>query len=149
MKKKALFFVFVALAFALVGCQKYIIPVKIDPGSIPDQTYEVTVHESNPLYYAVLFDIPDDGKQVAMFYTYFTNRIGMDTPEKYIDHLNGLARGYRTFQINDPDGTVRAYLAMTSFINYAIYERRKGEITRIIVQIDDPNIDGPAIRRAR
>jgi len=149
MKKKTLFFALVALAFAVVGCQPFIIPAKIDTASIPDRTYEVTVHESNPIYYAVLFDIPDDGKEVAMFYTYFTNRIGMDTPGKYIDHLDGLVKGYRTLQINDEDGTVRGYLLLTNVLRYRIYSRRRGETVRIIVQLDDPNLNGGGIRRRR
>ncbi|MBW2058782.1 MAG: hypothetical protein JRH07_11275 [Deltaproteobacteria bacterium] len=148
---KTRFLLLAWMALALTGCQKYIAPTRVETGSIPDRIYEVTVHESNPLYYAVLFDIPDDGMEVVMFYTYFTHRIGRDTPEKYINRLNTIVKGYRTLQIRDEAGTVRAYLAATSLVTYSIYERRyrKQKTSRIIVQIDDPNLGGPVLRRSR
>lgn len=145
MDKKALFFLFMGFALVLVGCQSYITALRTDTASIPDQAYEVTVHESSPLYYAVLFDIPDDGKQVAMFYTYSTDLIGRDAPGKYIDHFNTSIKGYRTLQINDQDGTVRGYLMISNLLGYLIYERPVGE--RIIVMIDDPNLGGDGNRR--
>jgi hypothetical protein len=149
MRKKSLLLGILAFAFTLIGCQKYLMPTKIEPVSIPDTTYEVTVHESHPLYYAVLFDIPDDGRDVDIFYTYFTDRVGLDTPENYIDRFNSRIRYYSTVQINDPDGTVRGYLMVSNFLDYSIYERSKGETKRIIVMIDDPNLAGPGIRRTQ
>lgn len=145
MNKKALFFALTAFVFALVGCQTRLITVKIDPLAIPDQTYEVTMHETHPLYYAVVFDIPDDGKQVAMFYTYSTKRIGSDGPAKYIDRFKTSVKGYRTFQITDQAGTVRGYLMISNLLGYLIYERPRGE--RIVVMIEDPHHGGDGIRR--
>jgi hypothetical protein len=142
MNVKWLSMLVVVSAFALAACQKYIVPVKISTGSIPDQTYVVTVHESNPLYYAVLFDIPGDGKDVSLFYTYFTKRVGLDTPTAYRETFERRIRGYRTLQIRDRDGTVRGYLMVSKLLAYQIYERPVGETTRIIVSIDDPNLGG-------
>jgi len=129
-----------ALAFALVllGCQSSVKPVTIEPTSIPEQTYNVTVHESNPLYYAVLFDIPDDGKPVVMMHTYATKRLGTDVPGAYIDYLNSSIRNYRTLQIEDRDGTVRAYLMISNLLEYFVIEREKEG--RIVVYISDPNL---------
>jgi hypothetical protein len=142
MNIKKLIMMVVASVFALAACQKYIVPARIDAGSIPDQTYEVTVHESNPLYYAVLFDIPGDEKEVSMFYTHFTKRVGMDTPKTYLETFDRRVRGYRTLQIGDRDGTVRGYLMLSKLLTHQIYERPAGETTRIIVAIDDPNLGG-------
>lgn len=128
------------LVFALVllGCQSSMKPVRIDPTSVPEQTYNVTVHKSNPLYYAVLFDIPDDGKTVLMLHTYATTRIGKDVPGAYIDHFNSRIRSYRTLRINDRDGTVRAYLMISNLLDYFVTEREKEG--RIVVYISDPNL---------
>jgi len=145
MDKKALFFALTAFVFALLGCQTRFSTVKIDSVTIPDQTYEVTVHESHPLHYAVVFDIPDDGKQVAMFHTYSTKRIGSDGPGKYIDRFNTRVKGFRTFQITDQDGTVRGYLMISNLLGYLIYERPVGE--RIVVMIEDPHHGGEGFRR--
>ena len=131
-------FLIACVVLTLLGCQSHMRTVRIDAMSIPDQTYEVTVHETAPLYYAVLFDIPDDGMGVALDYTYATLRIGPDTPEKYVDRFATRIKGYRTLQINDRDGTVRGYIIISNLLGYLIYERPPGE--RLIVSIGDPNL---------
>jgi hypothetical protein len=129
-----------ALAFALflLGCQSSLKPVTIDPTTVPEETYNVTVHASNRVYYAVLFDIPDDGKPVVMMHTYATERVGTDAPGAYIDHLNSTVRNYRTLQIEDLDGTVRAYLMISNLLDYFVIEREKEG--RIVIYISDPNL---------
>ena len=111
-------FLFFALAFVLTACQAHRYTVRIDPALIPQQTFDVTVHETGSLYYAVLFDIPDDGKRVDLFYTYATNIIGPDTLEAYLDRFANRIRGYRTVQINDRDGNVRGYLMISNLLGY-------------------------------
>lgn len=86
--------------------------------------------------YAVLFDIPDDGKPVVMYHTYLNERIGKDSPRKYIDYFKNRIRGYRTLKVSERDGTVRAYLMVSNFLHYRIYERPVGE--RFIVMVGDP-----------
>ena len=134
-----------ALALVLTACQAYRYTMRIDPTAIREQTFNVTVHETGHLHYAVLFDIPDDGKRVDLYYTYATKIIGPDTPEEYVDRFANRIRGYRTLQINNRDGTVRGYLMISNLLGYAVYERPAGE--RILVRIDDPNLrDAPFMR---
>jgi hypothetical protein len=52
MQHRILFFAGLAFALVLMGCQGHIKPVRIDAASVPDRTYVVTVHQTNPLYYA-------------------------------------------------------------------------------------------------
>ncbi len=142
MMKKELLFALAAFIFTLAGCQTLVTTMVIDATSIPDRTYEVTVHETNPSYYAVLFDIPDDGKQVSLFYTYATDRVGRDVPGKYIDRFNTRIKGYRTVEISDrEDGTIRGYLVISNLLGKLIHRTAGGE--RILVKIDDPNLYGP------
>ena len=132
------FFAVLTLGFLLMGCQSHIQAVRIDSASVPDQTYIVTVHQTNPLYYAVLFDIPDDGKPVVMLHTYATTRVGRDVPGPYMDRFLNSIRNYRTLQINDQEGTVRAYLMISNLLDYFASERTKEG--RIVVYISDPNL---------
>jgi len=128
----------VALALALMGCESHMKSIRIDAASVPDRSYVVTVHETNPLYYAVLFDIPDDGKPVVMLHTYATTRIGRDVPGPYIDRFNNTIRGYKTLQIDDQEGVVRAYLMVSNLLDHFVSERKKEG--RIVVYISDPNL---------
>jgi hypothetical protein len=96
----------------------------LDASSIPDQPYDVTVnagltHKSQ----AVLFDVPDDGMEVFLRYTYFTRRVGIDSPRKYIKEFKRRIRFYRTIRIGDPNGTVKAYLLVPTVTNYWIRPR--------------------------
>ncbi|NIQ39887.1 MAG: hypothetical protein GTN81_15055 [Proteobacteria bacterium] len=146
MAKRLNLLLVVALTVILVGCQYMTSPVMVKKESVPDQTYDVTVYWSSPVSYAVLFDIPNDGKEVSMFYTYFTERVGMDTPGEYVDRFKTQIRGYRSLQISEPDGTVRGYLMISNLLDYFFYERPEGE--RIIVSIVDPHLGGDAARRS-
>jgi hypothetical protein len=145
MSKRLSLLVFAAFVFALAGCQHLTSPVKVEEASIPDQTYDVTAYWSAPLYQAVLFDLPDDGEDVAMFYTYAVERVGMDTPQKYVDRFDASVRWYRTLQINDLEGNVRGYLMISNKLGYFFYQRPKGE--RIVVQIYDPHLGGDGSMR--
>ncbi|NIQ38077.1 MAG: hypothetical protein GTN81_05760 [Proteobacteria bacterium] len=124
--------VFVILIFA-EGCQQnHLTRTSINVSSIPDQTYEVTVHTRfMSRDYAVLFDIPDDGVEVFMRHTSSTQRIGVrhtastekigrDSPRRYIDEFQDRIKYYRTVSIADKDGTVRGYLMVSSALNYWI-----------------------------
>ena len=128
-----------------VGCKSYAPTVRIDTMAIPDQTYQVTVHETQRLYYAVLFDIPDDGVDVDLFYTYATHIIGPDTPGVYLDRFTKSIKGYRTLQINDRDGNTRGYLVISNLLGYLVYEKPARE--RLIVQISDPNLTSAGLIR--
>ena len=121
----------------LEGCQNYHPHTFVDAPTIPDQTYDVTVHERfMSRSYAVLFDIPDDGMEVFMKNTSFTKRIGKDSPRKYIDQFNHRIKYYRTVRIEDQNGTVRGYLMVSAVLDYWIGP--VGE--RIMVNIEtDPN----------
>ncbi len=146
MIKKTSLLAFTALAFILAGCQHIESPVKVEEAPVPDQTYNVTVYWSAPLYQAVLFDIPDDGKQVDLFYTYFVDRVGTDTPQKYVDQFDASIKWYRSVKITELDGTVRGYLMLSNKLGYFFYERPQGE--RIIVEIYDPHLGGDGTVRA-
>jgi len=135
MNKANVFIVLVAMGIALVGCQKELIRTNVDPSSIQDQSYEVTVYEGPGVRsYAVLFDIPEDGKRVIMRQTSFTERIGLDTPPRYIDQFSSQVKNYRTVRISDSDGKVRGYLLVSNILNYRI--QSAGE--DIIVSVEDP-----------
>jgi predicted RNA-binding protein with PUA domain len=136
--------VFVILVLS-EGCQQnHLTRTDIDASSIPDQTYEVTVHTRfMSRDYAVLFDIPDDGVEVFMRHTSSTQRTGVrhtastektgrDSPRRYIDEFQDRIKHYRTVSIADKDGTVRGYLMVSSALNYWISPA--GE--RIMVRIE-------------
>ncbi len=145
MMKRTLLLAFAAFTLFLVGCQHVTNPVTLKEASVPDRPYDVTVYWSAPLYYAVLFDIPDDGKEVAMFYSYAVERVGLDTPKKYVDQFQSTVMWYQTLEISDLDGNVRGYLMISKKLGYFFYERPVGE--RIIVDIYDPHLGGDAARR--
>jgi hypothetical protein len=123
----------IAIMTMLLGCHNPVVRTSIDSSLIPDQTYEVTVYNRfMSISYAVLFDIPDDGVEVAMRHTAFTERIGKASPGKYIDEFNRRIKFYRTIQIGDQDGTVRGYLLVSGALDYWIAP--SGE--RIIVAVE-------------
>jgi len=117
------------------GCQTYQAYTFLDPSSIPDQTYEVTVYEG-PMArsYAVLFDIPDDGVEVLMEHTSFVEKAGLDFSGKYVDEFQTRVKGQRTLRISDREGTVRGYFMVSNLLNYRI--QPFGE--RIMVSVEDP-----------
>ncbi len=115
------------------GCQQnHLTRTDIDASSIPDQTYEVTVHTRfMSRDHAVLFDIPDDGVEVFMRHTSSTQRIGVrhtastekigrDSPRRYIDEFQNRIKYYQTVSIADKQGTVLGYLMVSSALNYWI-----------------------------
>lgn len=122
MNRNVLFVAMVAILVLLWGCQTYqsrAIQVSIEASTIPDQAYEVTVYKrflSNS--YAILFDIPDDGKEVYMKYTSFTERIGKDSPRRYVGEFEKRIKFYKTIRIGDEDGTVRGYLMISGDLRY-------------------------------
>ncbi len=121
MNRNTLLITVAAALLILEGCQNYLTHTLVDASSIPDQTYDVTVHERfMSTSYAVLFDIPGDGSEVFMKPTPHTQKMGKDSPRKYIDQFNNRIRFYRTIRIGDQDGTVRGYLMVSSVLNYWI-----------------------------
>jgi hypothetical protein len=127
-----------AMVFILEGCQGIqdsLIRTAVDPLSIPDQTYEVTVFRG-PMSgsYAVLLDIPEDTIDVFMGYTVFTEKMGLDSSQPYLEELDARTRGYRTLRISSQDGTIRGYLLVSNLLNDRI--QPSGE--KIMVTIEDP-----------
>jgi len=123
-RKKPMKKVLVLVAMLMVlwifhGCYtSSLIRTSIDPGVIPDQTYNVTVYgRFMTLAYAVLFDIPDDGRDVYMVRTPYTELIGPDSPGQYIKEFDRRIKSYQTIRISDPDGTERAYLMYSNILN--------------------------------
>jgi hypothetical protein len=128
----------------LPGCQtSSLIRTSIDPGTIPDQTYNVTVYSRfMTLSYAVLFDIPDDGREVYMVYTPHTERVGRDSPRGYIQEFDRRIKSYQTIRISDPDGTERAYLMYSNILNAWVVPAKE----RIMVRVEDAGYYGDRAR---
>lgn len=127
------------ISLSLVGCQTWSPTAAIDPAAIPDQTYDVTFYKgTKPLSYAALFAIPDDGTPVVMSHTAFVKRIGLDSPGEYINLFETKVKGYKTLEIRDRQGNLRAYLLLYNFLYYEIDERPVGE--RIVVFIEPPHL---------
>jgi len=117
------------------GCYtSSLIRTSIDPDFIPDQTYNVTVYSRfMTLSYAVLFDIPDDEREVYMVYTPHTERIGRDSHRGYIQEFDRRIKYYRTIRISDPDGTERAYLMYSNILNAWVVPAKE----RIMVRVEE------------
>ncbi|MBW2122059.1 MAG: hypothetical protein JRH07_09460 [Deltaproteobacteria bacterium] len=108
-----------AVGLALGGCSSHLTRTPIDPSAIPDQKYDVTVYRRfMSSSYAVLFDIPDDGREVFMKNLKFTQRVGKDSPSVYVEEFQDRIKYYRTVEIGDKDGPVRGYLILSSTLNY-------------------------------
>jgi len=136
MKRNIVLVTVMAIGVILEGCQHgYQARTFVDSSSIPDQTYDVTEYRGpEPRSYAVLFEIPDDGTEVFMRHTPFTEKIGTGSARGYIDEFHTRIRGYRTLRIADQNGTVRAYLMVSNLLNDQIRPAGK----RIMVTIEDP-----------
>ena len=137
--KKLLFLVAMLMVlWILHGCAtSSVIRTSIDPGVIPDQTYNVTVYgRFMTLAYAVLFDIPDDGREVYMVRTPYTESVGPDSPRQYIEEFDRRIKSYQTIRISDLDGTERAYLMYSNILNAWIAQA--GE--RIMVRVEEAGL---------
>jgi hypothetical protein len=107
----------------------------LEASAIPDHRYDVTVYDGRMRgSYAVLFEIPDDGKKMSMRYSSLTDRVGLDSPGDYIDELRARTQGHRALRIGEQDGTLRGYLLVSNLLNYRI--QTAGE--SIVVSIEDP-----------
>ena len=128
----------VSIGFILMGCQShqgYQVRTFVDASSIRDQMYDVTEYRgSMSRSYAVLFDIPDDGMDVVMQHTPFTEKIGLDSPGDYVDEFHSRIKGHRVLRISDQNGTVRGYLIASNLLNDQVRPARE----RIVVTIEDP-----------
>ena len=112
----------------LAGCQSHqLTRTSIEPSSIPDQAYNVTIYRVlvSPSY-AVLFDIPDDGTKVFIRNTHFTDEMGEGFSGTHIVEFQQRIKFYRTIRIGDQDGTVRAYLMVSGDLTYWIIPVREG-----------------------
>jgi hypothetical protein len=121
MNRLVTFVMILAIGLVLEGCQNYLSQTVVDASSIPDQTYDVTVYKKfMSTAYAVVLDIPDDGVEVFMRGTPFTEKIGRDSPHEYIHEFQERTRFYKTISIGDQDGTVRGYLLVSGVLRYWI-----------------------------
>jgi len=144
MKRLLLLVAILMISYVVSGCYtSSLIRTSIDPGVIPDQTYNVTVYgRFMTLAYAVLFDVPDDGRDVYMVRTPYTESVGPDSPGQYIQEFDRRIKSYRTIRISDPDGTERAYLMFSNILNAWIAQA--GE--RIMVRVEDAGYYGDHAR---
>ena len=125
----------IAISLSLWGCRTDLIRTSVEASAIPDHRYDVTVYDgSMRSSYAVLFEIPDDGKKMSMRYSSFTDKVGLDSPGDYIDELKARTKGHRAVRIGEEDGTVRGYLLVSNLLNYRV--QTAGE--SIVVAIEDP-----------
>jgi len=105
---------------------------------IPDREYEIYVYSFTPDMYAVLLDIPNDGKRVYMRHTDRTERVGMDRPGPYVAEIQRRIRGYRSaIKITDEEGFERGYLMVSTTLSYTV-QRYQNEIK---VSIWKPALD--------
>lgn len=126
------------MVVAIFGCHASTITQQIDPEEIPAGTYNVTIHQGYPKYYAVLFDNPYDDKKVVMMHSWFTRKIGRARPDEYLDRFRKRIKFYSTFEISEEDGAVRGYLVRSNLLGHIVYKDRSGG--GIIVQITDPHL---------
>jgi hypothetical protein len=126
--------------WAVLGCQRPMVSNRMDPVKIPDREYNVTVHEGYPTYYGVLFDIPDDDREVGVLQTKFTRQVGRDTPQKYLHRFEERIKSYRAFRVSEGDGTPGGYLLLSNRLDYESYEDPEGN--RIVIRIVDPALRG-------
>ncbi len=119
----------------LAGCQSAQVHTFVGPSSIPEQSYEITVYDGLTAgSYAVLFDIPGDSIDVSMKYSVFTEKIGLDSSQGYLNELEARTKGHRTITITDRGGKASAYLGVSNLLNYAV----TGDDRNVMVTIEDP-----------
>jgi hypothetical protein len=146
MDRRILLFVSVLIVLSIAGCRTTARSIRTDSASVPDGTYEVYEYRGErPQSYAVLFDI-QDGRPVVMYHNYLTKSIGQDSPGEYIERFNYRIKGYKTYEIADPDSTVRAYLVISNFEYHSIVRTNNGE--KIVVRVGPP-FHGPVLDRGR
>jgi len=127
------------ICLALLGCQSWTATNRIDVAFIPGGTYEITVYKGpRPQAYAALFAVPDDGSPVIMYHSEFTEEIGLGSPADYISFFETKIKGYKSMEIRDRKGNLRAYFLIYNFLYYEIRERPRGE--GIVVFIEPPHL---------
>lgn len=125
-----------SLAWAFFGCHRSIVSGEITPDQIPAREYHVTVHQSYPNYFAVLFDIPDDDTEIVLIRTAFTKSMGTDRPDTYIEQFQNQIRSYKTSMISDKNGILRGYILSSTLIDHTTTDDPRGD--RLVVRILDP-----------
>ncbi|NIO04815.1 MAG: hypothetical protein GTN74_09430 [Proteobacteria bacterium] len=113
---------------SFIGCYRSATKERVNVAEIPDRVYEIYVHSFTPESYAVLLDIPNDGKRVFMRHTDRTERVGMDRPGPYVDEMQRRINGFRSaIVITDEEGFERGYLMVSPVLSYTI-QRYQNEI---------------------
>lgn len=128
----------VVILWTLIGCRGSTVQQRIDLEGIPRRPYKVTIHQSYSKEYAVLFDDPNDDKELAMMHTWYTKYIGMDQPDAYLERFRERIRFFTTVRISEKDGTVRGYLVMSKLLDYGVYKDTRRD--KIMVRIIDPSL---------
>lgn len=126
------------LLMFFMGCYSRNATRRISVAEIPDKIYEIYVYSLTPDMYAVLLDIPDDGKRVFMRHTDRTERMGLGRPGPYVAQFQKRIRGFRSaIRIIDEEGIERGYLMVSVTLSYML--RPYGN--EIMVYIWDPFSD--------
>lgn len=122
----------IALLAFLLGCSKTALQNRIAVRDIPDTMYEVYVYRFMNDMYAVLLDIPDDGKRVYMQHTGQTKRVDRDRPGAYIAEFERRVGGFRSvIKIMDNEGVERGYLMISPTLSYSV----RRQVDDIVVYI--------------
>ncbi len=134
------------LSLLLVGCYRYATVERMPAAEIPDRVYEIYRHSLTVGVYAVVLDIPSDGKRIFMRHTDRTERLGMGRPGPYVDEFERRVKGFGSvIRILDLDGIERGYLMVSHELGYLI-ERYRDDI---MISIVDPYSDeqfGPQLQ---
>ncbi len=128
------------LFWTFLGCHRAIVSEEISPAEIPSREYDVTVHQSYPNYYAVLFDIPDDEKEIVVIRTAFTRSIGKDRPDRYIEQFQNHIGSYKTSRVSDKNGILRGYILSSNLIDHTVMDDPRRD--RLVIRILDPALRG-------
>lgn len=127
-----------SLLLAHAGCYSHAARSRINVADIPDKVYEVYVYSFTPDVYAVLLDIPNDGKRVFMRHTDKTERAGMARPGPYIAEFQRRIKGFRSAtRITDEQGLDRGYLMISLSLSYMVKPHRND----IMVYIWEPFLE--------
>jgi len=147
MIRRILLSVSLLFLLTLTACQTWSPTKTTDVASIPDQTYDITVYKDvwTPYAYALLLGIPDDGTRVVMYHTLYVRRVGLGSPDEYINLFGTRIKGYKTLEIHDREGNLRGYLLIYNVLYYEIRERAAEE--EIVVYVGRPGIDSVRDRR--